>query len=309
MKTFLISFLSTILTYSPIYAESNKEQIEAKLFTVRTATEFEAATQEALNANIHPQVITEATFLYYVDTENYKAIASIHEKFQENLDKFDINHSKIFTSKEQWLSVIEYSLALKSLHNKQEDLFKKHITEAFWLSPETASAFSHHITSLRNKKAIAKINIAAEREMLTLTNKKVITFKDIIKNNDALVLRFWSPWNQQIDTTYPYILNAAQQCSENKIAFASVLTGNDQALIESALDILTSEKPALTSQWLIDSTSNPFAKQLRISNLPTMVIITKDGKVTYHGSASNKSFWENLSTINPQIKHPNIKDR
>ena len=309
MKTTLTSTIASLLfTYSLANADPQREQLEADLFTVRTPQGFELTKEQASSAGIHQQVILEATFLYYVDTENYKGIISLHEKFQEHLEKFDLDKSKIFATKEQWQSVIEYSLALKALENEQEDTFKKHITEAFWLSPETASAFSHHITTVRNKKIMANITISPERGMLILENQNPVSFKNIIKDNDALVLRFWSPWNQQIDTTYPYIINAAQQCSQNKIAFASVLTGSDKALIDSAKDIINTNKPVLPSQWLIDSNVKSFAKQLRIADLPTVIIITKDGKITYHGSASNTLFWQNLTAINPKIKQPNISN-
>jgi len=310
MKTTLTSTIASLLfTYSLANADPQREQLEADLFTVRTPKEFDLAKEQASSTGMHKQIILEATFLYYVDTENYKGIISLHKKFQEHLEKFDLDESKIFTTKEQWQSVIEYSLALKALENEQEDAFKKHITEAFWLSPETASAFSHHITTLRNKKVMANITISPERELLILENQKTVSFKNIIKDNDALVLRFWSPWNQQMDTTYPYIINAAQQCSQNKIAFASVLTGNDKALIESAKDIVSTNKPALPSQWLVDSNIKSFAKELRISDLPTMIIITKNGKISYHGNASNNSFWTTLHEINTKIKKPNIPNQ
>jgi len=308
MKTLSITLIVSILSFSLSLARPNKEEIEAELFTVRTPQEFNLIKKQATTAGIHQQVILEATFLYYVDTENYKGIASIQERFQEHLNKFDTNQSKIFATKEQWQSVIQYGLALKALHNNQEELFKKHITEAFWLSPETSSAFSHHITSLRNKKFMAKISITPEREMLTLAEQTPVTFKSIIKDNDAIVLRFWSPWNQQIDTTYPYIISAAKQCSKSNIAFASILTGDDKALIESAQEIVNTEKPSLASQWLIDSKQKSFTKQLRVSDLPTMIIVTKEGKVSYHGSASNNLFWEKLSMINPKIEKPNLKN-
>jgi len=309
MKTFSITIITSILLFSLTCATPTKEQVEAELFTIRTPKEFELIKQKANALGFHQQVIIEATFLYYVDTENYKGIASLQEKFQEHLVNFDTDQSKIFTTKEQWQSVNQYGLALKALQNDKEDLFKKHITEAFWLSPETSSAFSHHITSLRNKKAMAKINIMPEQKMMTLSDQTPITFKNIIKDNDALVLRFWSPWNQQLDTTYPYIISAAHQCSQNKIAFASVLTGNDESLIESAQEIVTTENPALASQWLIDSPTKTFTKLLRISDLPTMIIITKEGEISYHGSASNKLFWVKLSAINSKIEKPNIQER
>ena len=156
------------------------------------------------------------------------------------------------------------------------------------------------------KKIMQQITIQPEREMLTLTDAKTITFKELIKDHDAVVLRFWSPWNVQLDTTFPLIQSAAEQCKGKKITFASVLLEKNEMLIKNAQEIIAETKPELPSLWLIDSNIKPLNKELRISNLPTLVIITKEGKITYHGSASNNSFWKTLSTIHPNIKKPNL---
>lgn len=302
---FIQVILCSILLSATLSADDALIKCEAELFTARVPAKFDSALALANKLGIHKQIILEATFLYYVDTENHKGIAALHTEFQDHLKQFDLDVSKIFATKEQWQSVIQYSLALQALENDDEENFKKHITEAFWLSPETASAFSHHITVRRNKKLMQQIIITPDREMLTLDTEKVITFKELIKGNDALILRFWSPWNQQIDTTYPLINNAATQCAGKKISFASVLLENDKQLITTAKEIIAEQKPALPSYWLIDSKNKSFSKQLRISDLPTLVIITKDGRIAYHGTASNNSFWKALAKINPEIKNPN----
>jgi hypothetical protein len=305
MKKISQILLCISLLSSTTFANEARIESEAELFTARVPLKFDAAVERATKLGIHKQIILEATFLYYVDTENYQGIASLHTEFQAHLAKFDLDESKIFATKEQWQSVVEYSLALLALEKDDQESFKKHITEAYWLSPETASAFSHHITLQRNKKIMQQITIAPDREMLSLETKKPISFKNIIKDNDALILRFWSPWNQQLDTTYPLIDNAAMQCKGNKIAFASVLLENDDQLIINAKEIIAEQKPALACQWLIDSEKKSFGKQLRVSDLPTIIIITKEGKIAYHGTASNNIFWETLTKINPGIKKPN----
>jgi thioredoxin-related protein len=306
MKKIIPALLCIFLFSFILHAEDPALECEAELFTARVPVEFDAAVERAKKLGIHKQVILEATFLYYVDTENYKGIISLQSEFKDHLQKFDLDESKIFATKEQWQSVISYSLALDALEKDDEVNFKKHITEAFWLSPETASAFSHHITTRRNKKLMQQITIAPDRELLTLKDEKPITFKELTKDSDALVLRFWSPWNQHLDTTYPLIENAVMQCNGKKIAFASVLLENDEQLISDARELIAEQKPALACQWLIDSNRKSLSKQLRVSNLPTLVIIDKEGKVTYHGTASNNLFWETLAKINPEIKKTNM---
>ncbi len=306
MKKFIkIIFYSILFSVTlNANAEDPLLKCEADLFTAREPAKFDSAVILANKLGLHKQIILEATFLYYVDTENHKGIASLNAEFQNHLKEFELDVSKIFATKEQWQSVIQYSLALQALEKDDEVNFKKHITEAFWLSPETASAFSHHITVRRNKKLMDKITIAPDRELLTLDTEKVITFKELIKDNDALILRFWSPWNQEIDTTYPLIDNAAKQCAGKKITFASVLLDNEKQLIATAKELIDEQKTALESHWLIDSKKKSLSKQLRISDLPTLVIISKEGRIAYHGTASNNLFWEALAKINPGIKKP-----
>lgn len=287
-----------------IHADVAKQKCEAELFTAREPAKFNAALQLAREIGLHKQIILEAKFLYYVDTENHEGIISLNAEFQKHLKKFDLYTSKIFTTKEQWQSVIQYGLALQALTKNDEVNFKKHITEAYWLSPETSSAFSHHITTFRNKQIMQQITIHPDRELLTLENEAPITFKELIKDNHALILRFWSPWNQELDTTYPLIAHAAKQCDGKNIAFTSVLLDNDEQLVKTAKEIIAEQKPALPSTWIIDSEKKSLSKQLRISDLPTLVIITKEGRIAYHGTASNKLFWKALLEINPQIKKP-----
>lgn len=305
MKIIVQAILSICISTSILSANDALLECESEIFTAREPAKFDAAVKRANKLGMHKQTILEATFLYYVDTENYKGIASIHTHFQNHLQKFDLDESKIFATKEQWQSVIEYSLALQALEKDDQENFKKHITEAYWLSPETANAFSHHITTHRNKKLMDKITITPDRELLTLESKKPITFKELIKDNDALILRFWSPWNQELDTTYPFIESAASQCKNKKITFASILLDNDDQLVATAKELIADQKPAIICQWLIDSNKKPLSKELRIADLPTLVIITNDGKITYHGTASNNSFWKALSKINPEFKKPN----
>lgn len=302
------------LITSPLNLSANEQdlankiqQYEAELFTERDKNKFPQVVTKAKELGIHKQIILEATFLFYVDTENYKGIASLSDTFKEHLNKFNLDTSKIFTTKEQWQSVIQYSLALQALQKNDHSTFKKHITEAYWLSPETASAFSHHITNHRNKKIMKQITIQQNRMLPNLLDQKSTSFKQLINNKKALILRFWSPWNQQLDTTYPIIENIAKQCKDNKITFASIITGQDKQLVTAAKESITQATTKLPSLWLMDPNKKSIAKQLRISDLPTIVIITKEGKISYHGAPNNKSLWDNLTKIEPAIQKPNIE--
>jgi len=304
-KRFL-SMLFIIKIFLTCLVSANDEllECEAALFTERDAGKFQSTLENANKLGVRKQVILEARFLYYVDTENYKGIASIHPDFTNQLKIFDIDHSKIFSSREQWQSVIEYSLAMEALEKNDQKRFKKHITEAFWLSPETSSAFSHHITQLRNKQYLEKLKVNMETSLQSLVDLQSVTLKQLLKEKDAIVLRFWSPWTHDIDTTFPLVQSAALQCSQHKIAFTSILFGNDKALQESAKEIMTEQRPMLKTTWLIEAQKKSLTKYLRISTLPTLVVLTKEGSISYYGNVSSNEFWNSLTKINANIKKP-----
>jgi len=66
------------------------------------------------------------------------------------------------------------------------------------------------------------------------------------------------------------------------------------------------KKEALSAKcaWLIDSQKNSLATLFRITNIPTMVIISPSGKVLFNGHPSDENFWHTLTKIDPKIKRP-----
>ncbi len=323
MNTFLTIYLSLVCTtlhaqeLAPLSAQAQNEAtikaaIEAahidQLFSIREKEPFELAVVKARVSGIRDQVILEATFLYHIDLEDYKAIAKISEQFEAELNTFDPDISKVFSTKQEWQSVIEYGKALKALETNDLVEFKKHITEAFWLSPDKANAFSHHITKIRVTAAMKKITLAPECTIRQITDDKQISLKAMLKDNDALILRYWSPWNQQADNTFFSIVqHVAQVSAKNKISFASILLTPEQQGIDDAKDVIAKLGDTFPSYWLADSEKNSLAKKLRVSDLPTLIIISKEGKILYNGSPLTDEFWNTLKTINPDIKAPVLK--
>ncbi len=305
--------LTLAQTEAPAPAQGENEEIKQgiqaahinQLFSLRDKKPFDLAVTKARKDGISEQVILEARFLYLIDKEDYKSIAKISEEFEKMLASFDPDTSKVFSTKEDWQSVVEYGKALKALEANNLTDFKKHITEAFWLSPDKADAFSHHITKIRIADAMKKLTLdPVSTTVRQITDDKNISLKAMLGDKDALILRYWSPWNQQADNTFPIVQHIAQLSAKHKISFASILLTPEQQGIDDAKEVIEELGDTFPSIWLADSEKNSLAKKLLISDLPTLIIISKEGKILYNGSPLTDNFWNALKAINPAIKAP-----
>eukprot|EP00112_Aurelia_sp_Birch-Aquarium-sp1_P006196 Seg16894.1 transcript_id=Seg16894.1/GoldUCD/mRNA.D3Y31 product="hypothetical protein" protein_id=Seg16894.1/GoldUCD/D3Y31 len=297
----LITILLTIST--SVFADQKQEVMEA-LFVEREEKTFRDAVKKAQAIKIHSQIILEAEFLYYIDKEDYPAIITLTEKFKKQLATFNADHSEIFSTKEEWQSVIEYGLALKALSANDREGFKKHIKEAFWLSPGKASAFAHHIDDLRVQDAIKTMNIKPDRKLSHLEDDGATTFKDLLKNKNGLILRFWSPWSQHADDSYPLIEYIAKQSAPNNITFASLLIDDTKDVVADAKEFIKEPETPLASLWLVDSSNNSLTKMMRLQSLPTLVVFDKNGSIIYHGKPNKIKFWKKISTLSKDFKPP-----
>ena len=279
-----------------------KETTLHTLFNTREKVEFSKTVIEAKKLEISEQVILEATFLYHIDKREHASIVELTPKFEKLLSTFDANESKVFGTVEDWKSVIEYGRALKALQSDDIVLFKKHITEAFWLSPSKAGAFAPHIIKLHTNAALKKVKLDLEREMFQVDKEQSTTMKKMLDAREAVILRFWSPWNQQVDNTYPMVKNLAKQCAANKIAFASILINRDEQGLKDTKEVIKELGDDLPSVWLADDDKSSLTKILRVADLPTIVLIAKDGSIIYHGGIMDGELWKKLTDISPQMK-------
>jgi len=297
------SAYSQLLRDSPEKTEKEvTEEILQQLFNTREAKEFALATEAAKKSGVSRQVILEATFLYHIDLGEFDKIVALTEQFKQMLPNFDPKLSKIFSTKEDWLSVIEYGHALKALDEKNIPLFKKHIQEAFWLSPDKASAFAPHINQLHTRKAMEQVQLQLDQEIFQVDDEKPITIAELLEKKQALVLRFWSPWSQQVETYFPLTKNLAEQCNKNKISFASILINQEPQGIKDTLEIIDEVGKNFPSYWLADENNSSLTKLLRVTDLPTIVVISKEGKILYNGTLDNKKLWDILSKVDPKMK-------
>lgn len=279
-----------------------ENDIIQELFNTREPKAFADLIIKAKELKVNQQIILEATFLYHVDLAEYDKIVTLTEKFSLAKKDFDPNISQIFSTTEDWSSVIEYGLALKALKANNIPLFKKHIQEAFWLSPSKGAAFAPHINQLHTQNAMKGIQLKHELSFFQVNAKDDISLASMLENKKALIFRFWSPWSQNIEANLPLTKHLAEQCKQHNISFASILISRDAQGITDNLQVIEELKNTLPSYWLADSEESTMTKKLRVTDLPTIVIISTDGKILYNGTLQEPQLWQTLKTIAPEIK-------
>lgn len=279
-----------------------------KMLSERESPEsFKKSIQEARKLGAGKQAILEARFIFHVDRNEDDALAEMAPELVAQREKFKLSESEIFGVTEDWLAVVEYVQAIAALKKDDQASFKKHITEAFWLSPKQGVAFAPHIERLRLDKAMKKVRVDFSRTHTTVTGESV-TLASITESKKALLLHFWSPWSRECEANVTDFITTEKELSSNGIPVVTVI-GESEPEVFSDIDAIfstLSKKPPGT--WISDSDKASLSRQLRIQNVPMMTLVGLDGKVLFNGHPAEKRLWEKLQTISPGIKRPKSDD-
>lgn len=296
------------LPTAPAKPVDPKETAMEQLFSSMGEAGFPAALEQAKTAGIHPQIILEARFLHLIDMRDNAGLAAMAPEFIEKRDAFDPDNSEVFSVKEDWLAIVQYTQALAALEKGDKAGFKTHITEAFWLSPRQAQAFAPHIDRLRLEEAMKQITIDPARVMQAQDEGKPSTLGELMKGHKATVLHFWSPMSQEVQVNLPDFVLTTQSCKDQNIAVLSILVGQYPDILQDAESVRKEDADKAHCSWLVDSNKNSFANLLRITDIPTMAIISTEGKVLFNGHPSDKKFWQTIQKIAPEFNRPNSHD-
>lgn len=284
---------------------SDNQQLIDTLFSSRDSDEFHAAIEKAKKAGISEQATLEARFLYYVDKQDEKALADLSRELVPLYDKFDASNSEAFALKEDWQAIIQYTQALAALQAGKRDDFKKHITEAFWLSPRQASSFAPYIDKLRLDEAMRTVTIPADLTLPSiLAEHPNFKFEEANKDHSAILLHFWSPWSQEIELTLEDLASTTKEAKKHKIAVVSVLAERSGEVEEDALRFIRESADHIPCFWVKDHTTTPLSQLLRVQNVPTMALIDSKGKVLFNGHPSDPALWNTLKKVAPDFKKP-----
>jgi hypothetical protein len=265
---------------------------------------LDAAIADARTNGVSEQAILEARFLYHVDRREDAEIAAMLPEFLKRRDAFKLEDSAIFSVKEDWLAVIEYVEAIVALGKNDKDAFKKHITEAFWLSPRQASAFAPHIERLRLDEAMRAVKIDFSMKLIQVNSGDPVALETLVSGQKALLFHFWSPASQECEAAMPDFVATAIALSANGIAAVSLVPDDAPETLTKARALIRPLGGKPPGAWLVDSKDKPLGRELRIQNLPAMVLVSPDGKVLFNGDPTDDEFWEMLKKIDARITRP-----
>ena len=278
--------------------------LEHLLTERKSPAALQAAIEQARKLNISEQVILEARFLFLVDQHDDAAIAALLPEFTKRRATFNIDDSKIFACKDDWLAVNEYVEAIAALNKGDNATFKRHITEAFWLSPRQGAAFAPHIERLHLAEAMRSIKIDFTAEFSTITSTTSESLKKLLGDKQALLLHFWSPWSDESQAAMPDFSVTAKALGANNIAVVSMLPEDSTKMLADARSSLKTLGAKPPGAWLVDRKTHPLARELRVLTLPTMVLVATDGRILFNGHPSEDELWQALQKINPAIRRP-----
>lgn len=265
---------------------------------------LDSAIADARNNGISEQTILEARFLYHVDRREDEALAAMLPELLKQRDVFQLEHSAIFGLREDWLAVIEYVQAIAALGKGDKDAFKKHITEAFWLSPRQAAAFAPHIERLRLDECMRLLKIDFTAKLVPLVPGDPVALEQLVAGKKALLIHFWSPLSRECEAAMPDFVATAAALATSDIAVVSLLPDDSPKLLTEARAMLHPLGLKPPGAWLIDGQEKPFARDLRIQNLPTMVLVSSAGKILFNGDPTEEEFWQALRKIDARIHRP-----
>lgn len=282
--------------------------LERMLSERGTSADFETAVKKARAQGVTEQAILEATFLYHVDRREDDKLAAMMPEFLKRKDSFKLDESEIFAVREDWLAVVEYVQAIAALKKDDRDGFKKHITEAFWLSPRQGSAFAPHIDRMRLDESMSKIKVDTAAELAPLFGGDALPLAAVLKDRKAMIFHFWSPWSRECEESMPDFKTTALELQKNGIGVASLIfETTPEALVDAKRIVTTLGAPA-PGAWLIDRENDSLHRLLRIQSVPSVVLVSPEGRVIFNGHPSEDRLWEALSALSPEIKRPAVTE-
>jgi hypothetical protein len=279
--------------------------LESLLSERGTPERMDAAVENARKNGVGAQTILEARFLYQVDRNDEEKIAAMVPEFLKLRDDFKPGESAIFAQKEDWLAVIEYAQAIAAIRKGDKAAFKTHITEAFWLSPQQAAAFAPHVERLRLEETMAVVKIDFSITLASLgSGGDPVPLEKSMRDRKAMLLHFWSPASTECEASLPDFATTAEFVSSHGIAVVSLVPSGPPDFLTKATEAIAPLKGKNAGDWFIDSASAPLARELRIRNLPAMVVVSDTGKILFNGDPSEDGFWNALKKIDSRITRP-----
>ena len=307
MKLILITLLSLLLPAFSQKMPDDKEQLLEALMNAPDLASLDQAIEKGKKAGLPEQMFLEARFVFLVNQDDRAALAALSPKLAAHLPKFSPDNTMLFAVVEDFASIVEYTSALAALEKNDTVLFKKHIMEAFWLSPSHAAQFAPLINELRMAEVMEKITLDLDRKFPDQKSVgKEKSLRSIARESPAVLIHFWSPWVQQSMAAMEEIATVSNTLIKNKIPVASILLSSTNEARKDADNFLGADGAKNPGHWLIDHEKSSLGSLMRVSSFPTVVLVSREGKILFNGDPADDRIWKILAGLNPKITPPTI---
>lgn len=290
-------------------AKAGDSALDELLAEHKTKEDLDKAVAKAKKQGVSEQATLEARFIFHVDRDDQAALAAMLPELLKQKDAFKLDDSAIFATEEDWKAVIEYVAAIAALQKGDKAAFKTHITEAFWLSPKQAAAFTPQIEKLRMDEAMQGVKIDFADKFMRLQGGEATSLKTLLEGKKALVFHFWSPSSPECEAGMPDYATTAKPLEEKGIAMVSILPETSPETLQAAVKMIAPLGAKPPGAWILDRKEKPLARELRVRTLPVFVLVSNDGKVLFNGDPSEEKLWRSLRAINANISRPMSEDR
>lgn len=301
---FSVAGFETSLCQETVPSVSKDVALDNLLAERDTEKALQSAIDAARKSGVSEQAILEARFLFHVDRGEDARIAAMLPEFLKHRDDFKLQDSAIFGVKEDWLAVIEYVGAMDALEKNDKPAFKQHITEAFWLSPRQAAAFVPQVERIRLAESMRSLKIDFSASFQPMRQGEAVSLKALISGKKALLLHFWSPLSPECVASMPDFASTAAELEAHGVAAVSFISDDAPKQLNAARGMVDGLGGRAVGNWLIDSREKPLGGELRVRNLPTMVLVSTEGAVLFNGDPTDDGFWNSLTKIDASITRP-----
>lgn len=261
-----------------------------------SSADLEKAAAQATHEGVPKQSVSEAKLVWGLRHQDTDYLEKILPELEDAASHFKKEDSAGMSSVEDFQGLLSYIKGMSAMKKGDEEGFKKHLTEAFWMSPEQAPLFGQAIMNHRTAQMMEKLTIDLKLP-LTTSKGEATTLGDQLGKNKAVLLDFWASWCGPCMELMPALRKEATYLAEHHIAVAAMNTESD----EDVADKVRRDKD-MKLPWLVEPKGAPFSGPLGINSIPRMVLISTEGKILYNGHPQDPGLWAALKKLDASIE-------
>jgi thiol-disulfide isomerase/thioredoxin len=256
------------------------------------------ALQEAAAAGVPEQTLLEAQLIWGLRNQQLAFLQTLMPELEVLMGTFDPGLSAGFKSVDELKGLVSYVKALQARADGDEKALEAHIKEAFWLNPGQAALYAQVIEEMRREKKMANFRLDLD-VVLTTSQGEATTLRDELGEGKALLIDFWASWCGPCMALMPELRKKGQALGAHGIVVVGMNTDSENA--EEVADKVRREKD-MTLPWLVEPGDRPYSTALEIRSIPSMVLVTPEGRVLYFGHPQSPDLMKALKEVAPEVE-------